>query len=84
MRIRHVCQNCVSCQYLHVCRGIPYIYPIESKHVIWYEEFHGELHHQTCGAVLPHREDGFVRVVGQSGQVLALLLRQHQRQRQNT
>lgn len=64
--------------------GLPYVDPIESEHVIRHEESYGQLHHQTCGAVLPHRKDGFVWVVGQSGQVLALLLRQHQRQRQST
>lgn len=78
--IRHIWCNAA----FRVCQGDPYVYPIESKHVIRHEESDGELHHQTCCAVLPHRKDGFVWVVGQSGQVLAFLLRQHQRQRQNT
>lgn len=64
--------------------GIPYVYPVEGEHVIWHEEFRGELHHQTRRAVLPHREDGFVGVVGQTGEVLALLLRQHGGQRRHT
>lgn len=84
MRTGPICKNCISRKFLDVWQGIPYVYPIESEHVIWHEEFHGELDHQTCGAVLPHREDGFVWVVGQSGQVLAFLVRQHQSQRQNT
>lgn len=64
--------------------GIPYVYPVEGEHVIWHEEFRGELHHQTRRAVLPHREDGFVGVAGQTGEVLALLLRQHGGQRRHT
>lgn len=67
-----------------VTGGIPYVYPVESEHVIWHEEFHCELHHQACRAVLPDREYGFVGVVGQTGQVLAFLLPQHHGQRQNT
>lgn len=64
--------------------GIPYVYPVEREHVIWHEEFHRELHHQACRAVLPHREDGFVRVVGETRQVLPFLLRQHHGQQQHT
>lgn len=70
--------------YIEIHAGIPYVYPVESEHVIWHEEFHGELHHQTGRAVLADREDGFVWVVGQTGQVLPLLLRQHHGQRQHT
>lgn len=64
--------------------GIPYVYAVESQHVIRNEEFHCELHHQTCGAVLPDREDGFIRVVGQTGQVLAFQFRVYHEQCQNT
>lgn len=70
--------------YVEIHEGIPYVYPVESEHVIWHEEFHGELHHQTGRAVFTDREDGFVWVVGQTGQVLPLLLRQHHGQRQHT
>lgn len=64
--------------------GIPYVYPVEREHVIWHEESHGELHHQACCAVLPDREDGFVRVGGETRQVLPFLLRQHHGQHQHT
>lgn len=64
--------------------GIPYVYPVECKHVIWHEEFYSELHHETCRAVLSNREDGFVWVVGETGQVFTFLLSQHHGQRQHT
>lgn len=77
----------IFCKHPHALKctgGIPYVYPVEREHVIWHEEFHGELHHQACCAVLPDREDGFVWVVGEPGQVLPFLLRQHHGQRQHT
>lgn len=65
-------------------RVFPYVYAIEGEHVVWHEKFDGELHHQTRRAVLPHGEDGFVRVGGQTRQVLALLFSLHRGQRHRT
>jgi len=54
--------------------GFPHVDSVECEHVERHGEPDGELHHQTGRAVLPDREDAFVRVGGQAGQVFPFLL----------